>query len=846
MQDEDEGTFPMFEVLHNMINIPLLTGRPPKRWLAASSVCLEKETGNPQTDKIRIIHLYEADLNLVWKLLWGSRLVQQAEKLQQYPDAQYGSRPGRNSIDAVLCKILCYEFTRVSRSNMGLLDNDAMANYDRIICSLSSIACQRLGMPSVVEHLHNEILLHLRYNIKTGFGTSSDMYGAKPSNPTQGQGQGSGNAPSCWGAVSTPMWSALRALCAHSFKAHTADYSYNVDIQGEAFVDDATNLLNDIGKTPMDEATLVNALQTLAQMWERLLFSTGGALKPQKCFWYAITWQWASGFPIMRSTNKFQHSIAIHDSPTNTNVTLQHKGIAEAERTLGVRIAPNGSQHRELAWLRSKAHSFASYISKGNLSREEAHRAYHSIFIPSLTYSLGSTSFTAVEATSIQKRPINLILASMGINRNMPRSVVYAPITLGGLGFKCLYTEQGWCQQIENLVGHIRINSTVGKLIRSTLSLHQLTAGTSTPTLSDPDTPIPYLEKGWITSIRQFLSHIGGEIEIADQFTLRPVRANDHLLMDQFNDPTLLSNTLERINHCRLYLQVTNLADICNGAGNAILPAAYHGHLISDSTSTIQWPRQPCPPESSWKIWQRTLHTFFLVTDQHSLRLRPQATLGEWLPSLLTHHRQWHYTIDPPSGHAWHKPPTSTATKFHQSLSIPNPDGKYRASGTGTLISTATPDLSVCPARIPATVILASSTTLLLSASSSYQPPIFHPMPPAAPCNYPDFPNYLRSLPAWERRLLYTTTQHSDTLTSTLADFQVIIACDGSKRDLHSSFGWVIGSEMTTSWTGQGPADGAFHYQTSQRAELYGILAALRFSITSRDTTISPAVTKCF
>ena len=179
------------------------------------------------------------------------------------------------------------------------MDNDAIANFDRIICSLSAVACQRLGMPAITERLHNEILLKMRYNIKTGYGTSTQTYGATEDNPMQGQGQGSGNAPSCWGAISTPMWIALRAMCSHSFKAYSSDNNLQCELQGVAFVDDATNLLNDLGREPMTEETLVKSLQAMAQTWEKLLFSSGGALKPSKCYWFAITWQWANGFPIM-------------------------------------------------------------------------------------------------------------------------------------------------------------------------------------------------------------------------------------------------------------------------------------------------------------------------------------------------------------------------------------------------------------------------------------------------------------------------------------------------------------------------------------------------------------------
>jgi hypothetical protein len=151
----DDGQYPFFEILANMLNTALQSGQPPERWLKASSVCLEKEAGNPRTDKIRIIHLYEADLNFLWKFLWGRLLVRAAEKDNMYPDSQYGSRPNRSSIDAVLKKRLMTDYTRITNTNMGTVDNDAMANYDRIVCALSAIACQRLGMPATAELLHN-------------------------------------------------------------------------------------------------------------------------------------------------------------------------------------------------------------------------------------------------------------------------------------------------------------------------------------------------------------------------------------------------------------------------------------------------------------------------------------------------------------------------------------------------------------------------------------------------------------------------------------------------------------------------------------------------------------------
>ena len=61
--------------------------------------------------------------------------------------------------------------------------------------------------------------------------------------------------------------------------------------------------------------------------------------------------------------------------------------------------------------------------------------------------------------------------------------------------------------------------------------------------------------------------------------------------MDIFlQDANLPAATIQKLNHCRLYLQVTCLADICNGEGTAILAEAFHGQPLSDSTSQWLWP----------------------------------------------------------------------------------------------------------------------------------------------------------------------------------------------------------------------------------------------------------------
>ena len=51
------------QVITHMMNIPFQSTIVPEQWTTTVTICLEKKPGIPQTDKIRIIHLYEADYN---------------------------------------------------------------------------------------------------------------------------------------------------------------------------------------------------------------------------------------------------------------------------------------------------------------------------------------------------------------------------------------------------------------------------------------------------------------------------------------------------------------------------------------------------------------------------------------------------------------------------------------------------------------------------------------------------------------------------------------------------------------------------------------------------------------
>ena len=54
----------------------------------------QKEAGNNKIHRLRVIHLYKADLNFMMGIKWKEAL-HQAEKLEVLHPGQFGSRPGR-------------------------------------------------------------------------------------------------------------------------------------------------------------------------------------------------------------------------------------------------------------------------------------------------------------------------------------------------------------------------------------------------------------------------------------------------------------------------------------------------------------------------------------------------------------------------------------------------------------------------------------------------------------------------------------------------------------------------------------------------------------------------------
>ena len=112
---------------------------------------------NHKIHRLRVIHLYEADYNLVLGVKWRDPL-HHAEDNQLLNPSNYGARPGREAHDPVLIEELEMEICRASRKGLVKLDIDAAWCYDRILPVLASIISRSYGVHKNVAFINAKTL----------------------------------------------------------------------------------------------------------------------------------------------------------------------------------------------------------------------------------------------------------------------------------------------------------------------------------------------------------------------------------------------------------------------------------------------------------------------------------------------------------------------------------------------------------------------------------------------------------------------------------------------------------------------------------------------------------------
>ena len=719
--------------LLKFLNITIQSGISIPRWSNAVNVLIEKDPGKPRINRLRIIHLFEADLNFFLKLQWGHRLVRRAIDLNLLHDGQHGSIPRRMALDPIMLTQLTTDLVRVLKHDFARFDNDASSCYDRIIVALGMLAARKCGMPKNAIKTHADALAFMRYTVKTVYGVSEESYRGTVFEPLFGTGQGSGASPAVWLSLVVILLQTLDRLIPDRVNFSCPSGTITHQRLADAFVDDtALCFTSSADETSFEQ--LVAKLQRIAQTWEHLLSLSGGKLNLSKCSWYIIRWEWEKGRPIIRPISPTDPDIQLsHGSQKDILHTIRRSKTEESHRMLGVMLNPMGHFGDHLRFLKDKANTFASRLMSPRLTANDVRIFHRTTYIPSMRYGLASLATDEETLGNIQSKVIQAMLKKLHVQSTIPTAIRHGPHEFGGLELYDLRTESG-IESLKYCRDALYSGSETGKLIRLNLHASQLEAGIGLPLLQNPDIPVPYLTPTWILSLRQFLYCQNMSLTVTDAPTVKLRNTADQYIMQNEHLARYSSAQQRDINLVRMYLQVQTLADMSdhdrpNRISLNYIDAARPNGFISDP----QWPRQAIPSPQQRRLWKGYIRSSFLryvpywkASPLPSSTPPPEAAaisiiptsdqLFAYLSTLPKYHRRLMDDLQQKAtdDQIW------KAFQSRRRLHVATDGGLLHATGThGWVISTRSKVLFTCAGPVDGPFDTASSTRSELAGCAS-------------------------------------------------------------------------------------------------------------------------------
>lgn len=626
----------LLRVVHGVSTLAYETGFTLQRWTYDLDVSLLKKPGKFRPDELRTIGTLEADFNQGAAYHFSHQMMNNAIKHNAIPPSQY-ARKGSRSIEAAVVKVLFFDYLRINKTEGSFIANDMMQCFDRMAHPVSSLSSQRLGVHPLVAKTMINTLCYMKHYIRTAYGDSDDFYTGSQDKPLQGGVQGNGAAAPIFIAISCVMLNYFESLMT-GFRIQTALSLTILSIAAVMYVDDTDILISANGPNET-RASIIQRTQKAADIWNNAITQTGGALRPEKCKWYLITFNWRNGKWKYGNCDEDDAQITQRDT-NNKIIPIERLDVNFGHKGLGVHTAPDGSHHQQVEAIIKKITTWNQLIKVGYLTKHDIYTSAHTSIFKSVEYILPATSMSGQECKKIDTAMHKTYLSRMGINKHLPLAYRYASKRYQGLNSLHVESQQ-LISKLQIFLTHMNQNTQLGLSIQAVMESTQLLTCMDTPFFQLSFSEYGFLihkEKSWISHLWEMITRYAIKIH-CNVKTPHTSRTNDSSLMEmaitsqQFNQSELLS-----LRRCFHYFQILHMSDITDGTGKKIISSYWTNQKDTTRTSKYKWPHQTKPSSSDFRTWQEFLLQVCPIDAQGYLR-RP---LGEWINN---HHQitKWKY-----------------------------------------------------------------------------------------------------------------------------------------------------------------------------------------------------------
>ena len=224
--------------------------------------------------------------------------------------------------------------------------------------------------------------------------------------------------------------------------------------------------------------------QNLINHWTHALWASGGCLRPNKCWFYAVNFIWEGSDWKYQNMNEMNIDIKVPDVKGDLH-SVRQINFDQPETTLGVSIRVDGGNSGIFNHLQKKSQTWADQMKSAFLYRFEAVLSLMTTISKTWSYPLLVSTLSWDECEAIMLVVYDVIISKMGINKKLPRIFRFAPTSIGGLGLPHLYIMQGIILVIAILNRCNRLTQ-IGGIIVAQIELACLEIGTGTHLFSLP------------------------------------------------------------------------------------------------------------------------------------------------------------------------------------------------------------------------------------------------------------------------------------------------------------------------------------------------------------------------
>ncbi len=479
-------------LIFDIMSIAIKHTYPLQRWRTVWTMFIEKEMGNPDIERLQCIMIFEADWQLLLKWYSSYGFLPITEKAGTLAVAQGGGRKGQSAIDQATQQVLETKLVHLQQTSTIDLYLDLRACFDMMVEACHNLACRRHGTDIAYLRLHAHTHQLMRYYVRHKFGISND-YNMFDNHPWHGTGQGAVDAALRYIVLSDTLIDAYHTKVAPIMMTDPTAL-ITVIRSLKAFIDDIVLHASNPTDGPLHE--LMNMAQTQLRWWGQLVQVTRGALNPKKCCGMLYHWEPDQcGILQLCTPSTPPPPITLIHSDTEQEVGFLQ--ASAGTHYLGLYLTTDRNTRAMETHLLTKATLYTKAFHCTPMNRREARVLYQSCFLLAMAYPLPATWLLDAFFDKVHQMSTLTILNKMGYHRHLPRSMVFTPKAIGGVGL-CNLKHEMEVQQILILLRHMRSKTPLGHTMEILICYYQLWARIQQPVLEDTQ-PCPWVPDKWLS-----------------------------------------------------------------------------------------------------------------------------------------------------------------------------------------------------------------------------------------------------------------------------------------------------------------------------------------------------------